>query len=1115
MKKIYCRLILLITLLIPLQYSYGQGVTTSSLTGTVTDASGEGLPGATIVAVHTPTGTRYGTATLSDGRYTVPNMRTGGPYTITVSFIGFEDQVFNNISLRLAEPFVLNVKLGQAATELTEVVVTGNSTRSVLNAQRTGSTTNIARQEVERLPTISRSLNDVIRLTPQASATSTGAIGGGNYRQNNVTVDGADFNNNFGIGGNLPANGSPISLDAIEEISINVTPYDIRQSGFVGSAVNAVTRSGTNEFSGSAYTFFRNENLQGNKVGSETFTKQNLDVNTYGFRIGGPIIKDKLFFFLNAEKGNTLSPGQQNIASSPSQVYGASGTASNVVRPTAADLDMISNYLRTTYGYETGAYQGYDFISDNTRILGRLDWNINNNHRFTIRYNQVESKNPSFVSTSRSPLSSFSNSRTSNFALPFSNANYFQEANFYSGAAELNSTFGRFANTLRATYTDQNDPRSSNSAIFPFVDILQDGNPYTSFGYEPFTLGNLRRVKSYSVVDYLTFNSGIHTWTVGAQADMQSTTNGFQRFATSYYTFNSWEDFVSGANPRDFALTYSLLPGYEQAFPRFKFAQYAVFGQDEIALTDRFRLTAGLRLELPTYLNVDEIQTHPLVANLQFAGGEKIDTGVLPKNRLMWSPRIGFNYDVKGDRTLQIRGGSGIFTGRVPTVWIVAQSGDAGLLQVTQTWSAPNLPYENMPFNPDPNAYRPETQPTPGAIIPSTISATDPNFRNPQTWKSSIAVDAKLPLGLVGTLEGIYNKDLTVALGRNPNLVNPEALNVTGYPDNRPIYPNLNTNKFLNPLINGLAVTPGTVPPGTNRDASAFNPVVLYNRHEGYYYSLMAKLDKQFSNGLFASLAYVRSDARVLFSGSGDQLINTWSGTAIVNNANDPELGYADYVVPSRVVGALSYRKEYLNHLGTTVSLYLEGSSSGRFSYIYGSDFNRDGQTNDLIYVPNDASEITFTDYNYGSTANPNIVTAQQQSELFFAYINQDDYLKSRKGKYAERGGAKLPWRNQIDFKFAQDIFANTSGKRNTLQFTADIFNIGNLLNKNWGIYKTVNNSSLLVPTNVSSLTPGGSTVPTFRLATDRGQPIETTFRNNVSLTSTYYMQFGFRYIFN
>jgi hypothetical protein len=1106
-------LLLAFLMCIGLGAAFAQGVTTSTLNGQIIDQNGGPIPGANIVAVHEPSGTQYGTSTNDNGRFNLPNMRVGGPYKVTISFLGNETLNYGDIYLKLGEPYTINASMKEGGVELVEVVISATQDR-IMNSERNGAITSISNREIQTLPTITRSINDMTRMTPQATSTSNGAIGGGNYRQNYITIDGSDFNNTFGIGTNLPAGGAPISLDALEEISVNVTPYDIRQSGFVGSSINAVTRSGTNEFSGSAYTFFRNEKMQGNKVGDNDFTKQDLQVNTYGFRLGGPILKNKLFFFINAETGKTVSPGQGNVAATPDRPHDPA-TDPNVARPTAAELDAISSYLRTTYGYETGPYEGYDFESENTRITGRLDWNISPKHRFSVRYSQVESKSPSFVSTSRSPLSNYSSSagRTTINALWFKNSNYYQEANFYSFAAELNSSIGgKFFNTLRGTFTHQNDPRSSDSQVFPFVDILSGGSPFTSFGYEPFTFGNLRDVKTYSVVDNLTWSSGIHNFTVGAQFDLSSTKNGFQRFATSYYTFNSWDDFVNGANPRDFAITYSLLPGFEQAFPRFKFAQYSIYGQDEIQVNSSLRVTAGLRIDFPSYLDVKEIRTHPLVAGLSFENGETIDTGVLPDTKLLWSPRVGFNWDVKGDRSLQVRGGTGVFTGRVPTVWIVSQSGDAGLLQFTQTFAGQAT--TPGPFNPDPSAYRPTAPPEAGTAIPSSISAIDPDFKFPQTWKTSIAVDKKLPWDMVGTFEAIYNKDLNVALGRNANLVTPEPLNVAGYADNRVIYPSRNTDKFLNPLIGGQPVAPGTTT-GTGGDASAFNPIVLDNASEGYYFSLTGKLDKQFTNGLSAMVAYTGSQAKNIYDGSGDQLINTWSGTQIVNNPNDPPLSYANYVVPHRVIASLTYRKEFFNAFGASLSLFYEGSTYGRFSYTYSSDLNRDGQTNDLIYIPRDPSEITFAPLTVGTGTSAVVYSAEEQSEMFFNYIEQDEYLREHKGEYAERNGAKYPWRNQVDVRVALDIFKNVAQKKNTLQVTLDIFNFGNFLNKDWGVVKQLNANAILTPTNTNSLTAGGTTVPTFRLATSGGQPVTETFRDNNSIVSTYYMQVGIRYIFN
>ncbi len=1091
---------------------WAQGVTTSSIIGSIKDQTGETIPGANIVAVHEPSGTTYGTTSMADGRFTIPNMRVGGPYKVKISFIGYAEQTYVEIFLKIGEPYVISSLMKEEGTQLEEVIVSGVMDR-IMNSERSGAVTTVGTREILNMPTISRSINDMTRMTPQSTSTSNGAIGGGNYRQNFITVDGSDFNNTFGIGSNLPAGGSPISLDALEEISINVTPYDIRQSGFIGSSINAVTRSGTNEFKGSAYTFWRSENQQGNQVANnDAFTRQPLQENTYGFRLGGPIIKDKLFFFINAESGKTTRPGQTDFAATPSAPF---GSAPNIRRPTAAELTEISNFLRENYDYETGPFDNYGFESQNQRFVARIDWNINKNHRFNIRYSQVESKNPSFLSSSTTGTGFFYPSgagRTNNNALWFKNSNYYQEANFYSLAMELNSIFGgKIANTFRATYTNQNDPRSSDSKEFPLVDIMKDGTPFTTFGYEPFTFGNLRDVSSISIVDFASWTTGRHTITAGVQLDIQNTKNGFQRFGTGVYRFNSWDDFKNGELPTDYALTYSLLPGYAQAFPKVGFVQYSAYGQDEFIVNDKLRITGGLRFDLPTFPDVPEIQTHPMVAALTFANGRKIDTGVMPKTRVMVSPRIGFNWDVKGDRSLQVRGGSGIFTGRVPTVWIVAQSGDAGLLQFTQAFNGvDNVP---GPFRIDP--YRPATPPAAGTAIPSNISAIDPDFKFPQTWKTSVAVDKRLPLGFIASLEAIYNKDLNIAIGKNYNLVNPQPMNIVdgngnrAYPDNRPIYPSANNQKFINYLNN--AGQPNTTNPNGTAGNSAFNPTVLGNSSEGYYWSLTAKLDKQFSNGISAFVAYTRSESRVIYDGIGDQLFNTWSLTPIIGQANNPEASFAGYVVPDRVIAGLSFRREYLKKLATMVSFFYEGSIQGTFSYTYGGDLNRDGNFNDLIYVPKDPSEITFTDFTYAGT----LYTAKQQSDLFFRYIEQDKYLSSRKGKYAERNGARLPWRNQVDFRFAQDIFTNLGGKKNTLQFTVDIFNFGNFINKNWGTFKLVNAPSVLVPTNQNSIVAGGTVKPTFRLQTDRNQPVTNTFRDNNTISSTYYMQFGLRYTFN
>lgn len=1090
------RLFSLLTFLFITVVMFGQATTTSGINGKIVDPSGKPLAGATIVAVHIPSGSQYGAITNGDGLFSIQGMRPGGPYKIEVTFIGYSKKSIPEISLNLGESFVINASLEESSTQLTEVVVVG-AKAPVFNSEKNGSSINISNRQLTTIPTINRSINDLTRLTPQANGNQ---IGGGNYRQNFITVDGAQFNNAFGIGTNLPGNGSPISLDAIDQISVNITPYDVRQSGFIGASVNAVTRSGSNEFSGSVYTYMKNEKYAGNHVGDATFIKNKSSYQMEGIRLGGPIIKNKLFFFFNYEMEKTVVPGPQRVASTPDS---PPDYPNNIARPTVADMDMISQYLKDTYGYETGPYQGYSFESPATKLLARVDWNINNNHKFNIRYSASTRKDPYAPSTSVSPFSGiYTNNRASLDAMWYKNSGYYQESNFSSLSAELNSSLGggRFMNTLRGTYSYQNEPRTTDGNLFPFVDILQGGSPYVSFGTELFSYGNLRQVSTITVNDDFTWSMGINNFTAGLQYETDKTKNGFMRFGSSFYVFNSWSDFVNGVNPKNFGITFSNTPGYSQAFPSFNYAQSSAYLQDEVNLNANIKVVAGIRLDLPTY--PDPLPEHPIIADLTF-GNNTYSTSTLPKTRAMMSPRIGFNYDINGDRKYVLRGGTGIFTGRVPFVWIVSQVGDAGMLQTTQTYSAGVGTGVPGPFNPAINAYYPATQPAAGTIVPGTFTIIDKNFKMPQSWKSSMAFDAKLPWGLKGTVEGIYNKDINTAFFVNEGLQAPSNMDASGSPDDRLIYPNANVSKYYNTQTNGI-ITPGA--------GSGVSPIVLENRKGGYYWSATVKLEKFFTKGFSGMIAYTHSEAKNLVDGSGDQASSAWNGNANINGANNPELSYTSYVTPDKLISSVSYRIEYLKHGATSISVFYEGGSQGRFSYVYSSNIVRDGAgSNNLIYVPKDPSEINFVN----QTVNGVVWTAQEQSDAFFAYVNQDKYLKTRKGKYAERNGALLPWRNDFDIKIMQDLFVNVGGKRNTLQFSLDILNVGNLLNKKWGLATLYNQANILTPTNVAAIVAGGAVVPTYRLNPFNNAMLTNTFSNNVSYSSTYSMQLGIRYIFN
>jgi len=559
------------------QTVYAQ-VTTSAMSGNVFDGS-EALPGATVVAIHVPTGTRTGTVTDNRGSFRIDNLRPGGPYTVTFSFMGYTTQEHRDVTLTLGDVFVMNVQLVEDAYSLNEVVIVGMAGPSNMSSERAGAITNITAQDIALMPSVNRSINDMLRLTPQASGQS---IGGGNFRQNFITIDGASFNNMFGIGQNLPADGSPISIDALEQISVSLTPYDVRQTGFIGAAINAVTRSGTNEFRGSAYHFRTDERLIGNRVEDVRFTNAPSETKTYGFTFGGPIIKDKLFFFVNFENENTVLPGPARVPST----NGVANAGANIARPTAAELNAISAYLRDTHRYETGIFQGYSFNAPGQKLLARLDWNINDDHKVNVRYSYTSRKSYSPPSTSSSPwpANEFVGNRQSMSAIWFENSGYFQERNFSSLSSELNSRFlnGRLNNMLRVTWSYQDEPRSvpGGNRDFPFVDIRKDGEFFTSFGTELFSFGNLRQVNSLNITDEIMYRIGSHNITLGVSYETSTIKNGFMRFGTGHYVFDSWDDFIGGGLPSHYSITFSNNPGYEQAFPSFKFEQLSFYLQN-------------------------------------------------------------------------------------------------------------------------------------------------------------------------------------------------------------------------------------------------------------------------------------------------------------------------------------------------------------------------------------------------------------------------------------------------------------------------------------------------------------------------------------------------------
>ena len=1104
------RLHLLVALLAFMVSTAMAQITTSGISGKVT-ANGEEIIGATIKAVHQPSGTVYRAVTNIDGRYSIQGMRPGGPYVLEVSYVGYKTKEVKNFNLSLGQNTILNESLSENAEMLQDVVVTADRNNN-MRTDRAGATTSINADQIEAVPTVSRSMNDLLKLTPQGANVGSGfSVGGGNYRQSYVTVDGAAFNNAFGIGGNLPGNGSPISLDALDQISVSSSPYDVRLSGFTGGAISAVTKSGTNDFKGTAYMYTTNSHLRGNKVSDYELNRLQSHATTWGASFGGPIIKDKLFFFANGEYQSNISAGPSGTArvNASDEWSPSSGT---VHRPLQSDMDNMLSFLSKNYGYNPGRYQGYSLDTPSYKFLARIDWNINENNKLNFRFSKSHDKDSSNPSSSTSPFKDSviypggvdatkgkgQSGRTSNAGLYFESARYYQERNFTSFAAEWNSKWGGVNNVLRATYSYQDEPRTYVGGLFPTVDILKNGSYYMGFGPDPFTEGNLRQVKTFVATDEATWSMGIQNFTAGLQFETNKATNGFGAASAGYYVFESMDDFMNGKAPRSYGVTFPM-DGSSQFQATMKYNQFSAYVQDQVNFSDRFRLTAGLRFELPIYPELENNYNKAFAA-LKYkdnAGNEhSYSTDQLPDAPLTVSPRVGFNWDILGNHKLVLRGGTGYFVGRLPFVWLVSAVSNAGCGQYTYYYNTPSDKSANYLMDKF-YASREEQLKVlqqqglavnrEDAAAPSSPTIIDKDLKMNATWKTSLALDAKLPYDVDFSLEGIYSREF------NPATV----INLSRYWDGKTV----------------------KLAPGDERhyfsQSNKNNPYMITNAgHKAYYYSITASLAKKFAFGLNLSASYTYSKAKSYGDGIGDQVSSAYYNNRYsVNGNNDMELGYGTYVAPNRLLISASYKKDYGKNFGSEVGLIYEGMNMGyadgysctRYTYQLTSNVVGDYGSNGLVYIP--ASREALNEWNFKDNGS---YTAEQQKDDFWAYINQDDYLKNHKGEYAERGGAVMPWHHQLDFKFNQNFYLNVAGQKNTLQFGVDIKNLANLLNNSWGLYKTVNNTKLLNYTAGKNGAQGS-----FQFQKNGKDVLSKTYTNYTSFNSTYSIQFSIRYIFN
>ena len=1083
-------------------------ITTSSLGGRITDANGEPVIGAAVVATHEPSGTVYGVTTNTDGRYAMNGMRSGGPYKVEVSCLGYKPLTYTDVNLQLAEAYALNGSLQDDSQMLGEAIVVA-APASKFAAEKTGAATNISSQQMTSLPTISRSLTDVTRLSPYGGNGMT--FGGTDGRTANFTVDGANFNNNFGLSDGLPGGGNPISLDAIEEMQVVISPYDVRQTNFIGGGVNAITKSGTNKFIGTAYVYHRNENMRGNQVaGMEVAGARDRDRSTtYGFTLGGPIIKNKLFFFVNAEYSQTPSVAVRWRAIEEGQKADADKYLSYC---TVDDLKRVKNHVAEKYGYDTGSYTDFPADENNLKLLARIDWNITDAHRLAVRYNYTNNtgwNGPNASSMDGGTRSAYA--RTSLYSMAFANSMYSMNNLVHTVSVDLNSRLSdNLSNQFLATFSKLDDIRGTNSAEFPFIDI-HDGTgtttQYMALGYELFTWNNAVHNTVANVKDDITYYVGNHKITAGLNYEYQMADNAYMRNGTGYYRYESVDDFINGATPEVVCLTYGY-DGEKNPAARVQFHKAGIYGQDEWNVNESFKLTFGLRLDGLFFDNGD-LMTNNAIKEIDYytkAGTVRnIDTGKWPNSSLTVSPRIGFNWHILENKSLTLRGGTGLFSGRLPLVFFTNMPTNSGMVQYQAQINNKNL--ENMfgkddEGNPvytmdifkgglvtDANGKAttqalldkliglgyPETISPEDGAVPSSISAVDPKFKMPQVWKTSLALDYTIPVSFPFSVsvEGIFNKTVNGVTISDWSMLPVNGFARLNGADNRPMYP-------------------GTFRTGTK----AF---VLENTHKGYGYSGSVTVNMRPVEGLSLMAAYTHTVSKELTSMPGSAAESAFTYVPTVEGPNNIKLHNAQNVTPDRAFVSGTYSDKVGNHF----SLIYETWRSGNYSYMLANDMNADGYNYDALYIPTD-EQVANNEFRF---ATPD------DAARFMDYVHNDKYLSKNQGKYAEAYSVYSPWIHRLDFSYKHDFKVKIGQSVNKLQLSVDIKNILNLFNSNWGVAKymnaDLNDGRILKFENVDA-----EGYPVFSTPKKVNGNIQT-FTPSVSIGQCWYASVGIKYMFN
>ena len=1077
--------------------------TTSSLAGNIKDENGDPLAGAAVVAVHTPSGTQYAAVANGAGHYVINGMRVGGPYKVTITFLGYQTIEYTDVTLQLAETYNLNAQVMPDNEQLQSAVVMASPT-SKFAVEKTGAATNINNEQIANLPTVSRSITDVTRLSPYGG--NGMSFAGSDGRTANFTVDGANFNNNFGLSSNLPGGGNPISIDAIEELQVVISPYDVRQTNFIGGGVNAITKSGTNTFKGSAYVYHRNENMRGDAIEGEQISGARTKdrTTTYGLTFGGPIIKNKLFFFVNYEQSKIPSVANRWQGSS----NGKADANNYISRTTLSDLQKVSEFVKSKYGYDTGSWTNFPADEDNTKILARIDWNINNANHLAVRYNHT--LNNYWVSPNASSMDGgtrMSGARMSQYSMSFANSMYSMQNIVDSWSVDLNSRFSeKLSNQFLVTYSKLDDVRGSNSDEFPFIDILKDDDDdnaqnYMALGYELFTWNNAVHNTHINVKDDLTYYAGNHKITGGVNFEYQMADNQYMRNGTGYYRYSSLDDFLNGAAPEIVCLTYGY-DGEQKPAARVRFNKLGVYAQDEWNVNEKFKLTAGLRLD-GLFFNNDDLMTNKAIYDLTYYPQSHnyeethIDTGKWPTSKVALSPRVGFNYDVFGDKRLKVRGGTGLFQGRLPLVFFTNMPTNGGLVQYQAQINAKNAAAKgftmdefagglvtengkatiNALYNKLISLGYPSTVSPEDGTVPSSISAVDPKFKMPQVWKTSLAVDYAFPTAFPMniTAEGIFNKTINAVCISDWSVKNVGGFARFNGADNRPIYPD-----------------------DSHTGTKAF---VLENTNRGYGWSGNVTFNVRPIESLSFMAAYTHTVSKEVTGMPGSAAESAFTYVPTTEGPNYIKLHNSQYVTPDRVIASLTHHDKSGNHYSFIYETWRGGYN---YSYMLSNDMNGDGYSYDALYIPTD-QEVSSNQFRFAST---------DDRDRFMAYVHKDNYLSKHQGKYAEGYSLYSPWVHRIDFSYKHDFTVNVAGSKNTLQLGFDIKNLLNLFNSSWGVSKYLNPALGSDARILTYSYTDGDGYPVFSTPTAVSGDLKT-FVPYHALGQCWYASVGIKYFFN